>query len=133
METGSTIKKIDVEVTKPEQEIIIKEKSPKQTKSSKVIKLESEATAKHDKYNESEARELIIPFEIEFAKIPKEENLKLLDPMSLYECKIQTILLLQKILSYYTVTVGSKISEKDKNNTFLGIEISLLTDILRER
>lgn len=132
MKTGlSATKKIGVEVA--EQEIIAKEESPKQTKPSKVIKLESEATTEMDKHAESDARELIIPFETEFAKIPREEDLKFLDPVSLYECKIQTILLLQKILSHYAAIVGSKVSKKDQDNTFLGIEIGMLTEILRER
>lgn len=140
METGLSAKKeISIEVAEHKQKIISKEESPKQTKSpkqiklSKAIKLESEATTKIDKHIENDARELIILLETEFAKIPREEDLKYLDPVSLYECKIQTILLLQKILSHNAATIGSKVNEKDQDNTFLGIEIGLFIEILRER
>jgi len=77
-------------------------------------------------------QELIISFEREFAKIPREQDLKSLDPISLYECKIQTILLLQKIFPRYS-TIESKISEKDQDHTFLGIGIDLLIEVLGER
>ncbi|XP_072764383.1 hydrocephalus-inducing protein homolog [Anoplolepis gracilipes] len=133
LETGlSAIKKVGIEVADHVQKIIAKEESPKQIKLSKAIKLEAEAT-KIDKHTENNDRELIILFETEFAKIPREEDLNFLDPVSLYECKIQTILLLQKILSHYAATVGSKVGGKDQNNTFLGIEIGLFLEILRER
>ena len=74
----------------------------------------------------------MILFETEFAKLPRQQDLKFLDPISLYEYKIQTILLLQKMFLHYT-TIESKVNEKDQNDTFLGIEIDLLTEVLRER
>lgn len=124
----SAKKKIDIEM-EHEQKIITNEESPKQTKSLKA-KFGSEATIEIDKHTEND--ELIISFESEFAKIPREEDLQFLDSVSLYECKIQTILLLQKIV-HYTATIGSKISEKNQNNTFLGIEIDMFIEILQER
>jgi len=116
-----------------EQKIIADEESPKQTKSLKATKFESETMTEIDKHTENDTRELIISFESEFAKIPREEDLQFLDPVSLYECKIETILLLQKIPVHYTATIGSKISEKNQNNTFLGIEIDMFIEILQER
>lgn len=129
METGlSAKKKIEME-----HEIIVNKQSPKQTKSLKATKFESEEMIEIDKHTENDAQELIISFESEFAKIPREEDLQFLDSVSLYECKIQTILLLQKILVHYTATDESKISQKNQNNTFLGIEIDMFTEILQER
>lgn len=128
----SAKKKIGIEM-EHEQRIIANKESPKQTKSLKATKFESEELIEIDKHTENNARELIISFESEFAKIPREEDLQFLDSVSLYECKIQTILLLQKILAHYTAMDGSKISEKNQNNTFLGIEIDIFTEILQER
>ncbi|XP_019884344.2 hydrocephalus-inducing protein homolog [Camponotus floridanus] len=128
----STKKKIDIEM-EHEQKIIANEESPKETKLLKATKFESETMTEIDKHTENDAQELIISFESEFAKIPREEDLQFLDPVSLYECKIQTILLLHKIPVYYTATIGSKISEKNQNNTFLGIEIDMFIEILQER
>lgn len=132
METELSTKK-EIEIAEHKQKIISKKELSKQTKLSKTIKPESEATTEINKYIENDARELIILLETELAKIPREEDLKYFDPVSLYECKIQTILLLQKILSHNAATVGSKVNEKDQDNTFLGIEIGLLIEILRER
>lgn len=82
--------------------------------------------------NDAPPQELVILLETEFTKIPTEQDLKFLDPISLYECKIQTILLLQRVLPHYA-TIGQKISEKNQDDTFLGIEIDLLIEVLRER
>lgn len=126
-------KKSDVEIAEYDRGTTAKEGSPKKTKSPKAIKLNLETTTEIDGYSKSEAppRELIIPFETEFAKIPREQDLEFLDPISFYECKIQTILLLQRIFPRYA-TIESKVNE-DQDDTFLGIEIDLLIEVLRER
>ncbi|KAL6429111.1 hypothetical protein ACFW04_008116 [Cataglyphis niger] len=132
LETELSAKK-EIEIAEHKEKIISKKELSKQTKLSKATKSESEATTEINKHIENNAQELIILLETELAKIPREEDLKYLDPVSLYECKIQTILLLQKILSHNAATVGSKINDKNQNNTFLGIEIGLLIEIFRER
>ncbi|KAL6255305.1 hypothetical protein P5V15_013645 [Pogonomyrmex californicus] len=126
----SAAKKTDTEITEHDHDT---RKKSKQSNSPKITKLDSETTTKIEEHSESEAslQESIIPFEMEFAKIPREQDLKFLDPISLYECKIQTILLIQRIFQHYT-TIESKINEKNQD-TFLGIEIDLLSKILRER
>lgn len=112
---------------------IAKKRSPKQIKSSKATKPDLETMTEMDGYSESDTppQELIL-FEREFAKIPRGQDLKFLDPISLYECKIQTILLLQRSFPHYT-TIGPNVSEKSRDDTFLEIEIDLLIEVLRER
>jgi hypothetical protein len=137
-----TTRKIDAKVVEHNQEIIVGEKSPKpsrtkspkQQKSSKTIKSNSEAMTELN--IESNAQELITLFEMEFSKLPTEQDLQFLDPVSLYECKIQTILLLQRIFSCYSITeskVSEKTAEKSQNDIFLNIESGLLIEVLRER
>lgn len=128
-----TTKKTDVEIAEYDHETITQKKSPKQTNSPKTTKSDVE-TAEIDKYSEKDTppHEFMILLETELAKIPTEQDLKLLDPTSLYECKIQTILLLQRIFPRYA-TIGQKISEKNQDDTFLGIEIDLLIKVLEER
>lgn len=135
LETELSAKK-EIQIAEHKQKIILKKELSKQTKLSKATKPESEATTEISKHIDNNTRELIILLETELARLPREEDLKYLDPVSLYECKIQTILLLQKILSHNAATVGSKVNEKNQtnqNNTFLGIEIGLLIEILQER
>ncbi|KYQ52600.1 Hydrocephalus-inducing protein [Trachymyrmex zeteki] len=126
--------KIDVEIAKNDHETIAKKESLKEIKSPKTTKSDLETTAAIDEYSKSDSlpQKLMILFETEFAKLPREQDLKLLDPISLYEYKIQTILLLQKMFLHYT-TIGSEVNKKDQNDTFLGIEIHLLTEVLRKR
>lgn len=128
-------KKTDIEIAEYDYETIIKKTPPKLTKS-KIIKLDATTleTTEIDRYSENNApvQELITLFETEFAKIPIEQDLQFLDPISFYECKIQTILLMQKVFPHYA-TIGQKITEKNQDDTFLGIEIDLLIEILRER
>jgi len=117
------------------QEIIVGEKSPKRQKSSKTIESSSEATTEIERA-EGDAQELITLLEMEFSKLPTEQDLQFLDPVSHYECKIQTILLLQRIFSSYSTTeskVSEKSAEKSQNDIFLNIESGLLIEVLRER
>lgn len=133
---GPATKKTDIKIAEHDHEMIIKMTSPKLTKSPKIIKSDAATleTTEIDGYSENDAplQELIISFETEFAKIPTEQDLQFLDPISLYECKIQTILLMQKVFPRYA-TIGQKIIEKNQIGTFLGIEIDLLVEIFRER
>ncbi|XP_011690792.1 PREDICTED: hydrocephalus-inducing protein-like [Wasmannia auropunctata] len=133
-------KKIDVEVAQQDRETIAKKRSPitNQIKSPKLNKItkakpDLEMTMEINGYSESDDPPQEFPFEKELANIPREQDLKFLDAISLYECKIQTILLLQKVFPRYT-TIESKVSEKNQDSdTFLGIEIDLLIEVLRER
>lgn len=129
-------KKTDIEIAEHDHETIIKKTPPKLTKSPKVIKPGATTleTTEIDGYSKNDAplQELITLFETEFAKIPIEQDFPFLDPISLYECKIQTILLMQKVFPRYA-TIGEKITEKNQDDTFLGIEIDLLVEILEER
>lgn len=112
-----------------------------QVASRKEIELDSQAATKIDGHAENVASQgLIIPFEGKLVKIPREQDLKSLDPVSIYEYKIHGILLLQKILSRFHGAAGStkeKIREKEtkkyQEDTFLEIEVDLLTEVLRER
>ncbi|KYN44368.1 Hydrocephalus-inducing protein [Trachymyrmex septentrionalis] len=125
-------KKTDVEIAKNNHETIAKKELLEEIKLSKTTKSDSETMTAIDEHLESDTQKLMILFEIEFAKLPREQDLKFLDPISLYEYKIQTILLLQKMFLHYA-TIESKVNEKDQNDTFLGIEIDLLIEVLRER
>lgn len=128
-----TAKKTDVTITE-HNEIITEKGSLKLTKSPKTTKSDLETT-ESDEYleNHVSSQELVIfETETEFTKIPTEQDLQFLDSISLYECKIQTILLLQKVLPHY-VLIGQKINEKNQDDTFLGIEIDLLIKVLGER
>nr|XP_012234643.1 PREDICTED: uncharacterized protein LOC105679292 [Linepithema humile] len=136
-------RKIDAKVVEHNQETTVREESlepnrtklPKQQKSSKTIKSNSETATKIE-YTESNAQELITLFEMEFSKLPTEQDLQFLDPVSLYECKIQTILLLQRIFSCYSIVeskVSKKSAEKSQNDIFLDIESGLLIEVFRER
>lgn len=115
-----------------DHETIAKKRSPKQTP--KITKPDLKTMTEIDGYSESDTspQELIILFEKEFAKIPREQDLKFLDPISLYEYKIETILLLQRIFPHYA-TIRPNVSEKSRDDTFLGIEIDLLIEVLEER
>ncbi|XP_077269229.1 uncharacterized protein LOC143901120 [Temnothorax americanus] len=126
-------KKIDVEIAEHDHGTVTKKESPKLKKSPKRTKPDSEIT-EIDRYSENDdpPQELLILLETEFAKIPTKQDLKLLDPISLYEYKIETILLLQRAFPRYA-TIGQKISEKYQDDTFLGIEIDLLIQVLGER
>lgn len=126
--------KTDVEIVEHDHETIAKKKSPKQTISPKATKLDLKTMTEIDGYSESDTppQELIILFEKEFAKIPREQDLKFLDPISLYEYKIETILLLQRIFPHYAI-IRPNVSEKIRDDTFLGIEIDLLIEVLQER
>ncbi|KAG5334606.1 HYDIN protein, partial [Acromyrmex charruanus] len=132
-------KKTDVEIAENDHETIVKKEEikPKQTtKSPKTAKSDSKTIAAIDEHSENDTslQKLMILFETEFAKLPREQDLKFLDSISLYEYKIQTILLLQKMFPHYA-TIESKVNEKvnDQNDTFLGIEIDLLIEVLKER
>ncbi|XP_036144321.1 LOW QUALITY PROTEIN: hydrocephalus-inducing protein [Monomorium pharaonis] len=138
LKTDLTAKKTDVEIAEHNRETIAKESS-KQTKSPKSPRLPNAPTkfdlktTEVDGHSESDTpTQLMISFEMEFAKIPRKQDLTFLDPISVYEYKIQTILLLQEIFSHYT-TIEPKVSKKDQNDTFLGIEIDLLIKVLEER
>ncbi|XP_018395305.1 PREDICTED: hydrocephalus-inducing protein homolog [Cyphomyrmex costatus] len=129
----SVAKKTDVEIAKSIHKTITKKESPKEIKSPKATKSDLETTAiDEDSESDTLPKKLMILFETEFAKLPREQDLKYLDSISLYEYKIQTILLLQKIFPHYA-TIESKVNEKNQNDTFLGIEIDLLTEAFRER
>ncbi|TGZ50588.1 hypothetical protein DBV15_08089 [Temnothorax longispinosus] len=125
-------KKTNVEIAEHDHGTVTKKESPKLKKSPKRTKPDSETT-EIDRYSENDAppQELLILLETELAKIPTEQDLKLLDPISLYEYKIETILLLQRAFPRYA-TIGQKISEKYQDDTFLGIEIDLLIQVLGE-
>lgn len=131
----SSAKEIDIEIAEHDRETIIKKKSSELTKPPKAIEfgeIPLETIEINSDDDNAPPQELITLFETEFAKIPSEDDLKFLDPISLYECKIQTILLIQKVFSRY-VTIGQKPIEKNQDDTFLGIEINLLTEILGEK
>ncbi|XP_011879968.1 PREDICTED: uncharacterized protein LOC105568710 [Vollenhovia emeryi] len=110
-----------------------KKESPKLRKSPKATRPDLETTEidGHSK-NNAPPQELMSLIETELAKIPTEQDLTFLDRTSLYQCKIQTILLLQKVFPRYA-TIGQRIGEKNQDDTFLGIETDLLIEVLRER
>lgn len=131
-------KKTDTEVAEHNREMVAKEKSFKQPRSPRGIK--SDPKTPTGKQFENDALcELIIRYQRELAKMPREHDLKFLDPVSLYECKIEAILLLQRILPRYATVeltkdkISEKSAEKSQNDIFLGIEIGLLIEVLRER
>ncbi|XP_039306782.1 hydrocephalus-inducing protein homolog [Solenopsis invicta] len=133
LETNLPItKKTDVEIVEHDQTIA--KKSPtitKSPKSPKATKIDLKTKTEIDGHSESDIPpQLMISFEKEFAKIPREQDLKFLDPINVYEYKIQTILLLQRIFSH-CATIEPKVNEKD--NTFLGIDIDLLIKVFEER
>lgn len=116
---------------------IAQERSPERPRS---IKSYTKPTAEIDRHSESDARELIIRFaDAELARIPRRADLRSLDPVSLYECKIQAITLLRGISPRYatagltTDKVSEKNAEGSRDDTFLGVEIDLLIEVLRER
>lgn len=136
----------EAEITKFEDhngEIVrshLNEMSPENPKSPKKFKPDPKTVTELSRYSERDARsrESITRFEEEVAKIPREQDLEFLDPVSLYESKIQMILLLQRNLSSYATkltkdNVGERDAGKTQDNTFLGIDIHLLTEVLRER
>lgn len=142
------VQKVDIPITERDPGIIAQEKGYKQSKSHKIIKSDLEEAPETDRHSETDIppRELILEFETaseslkEFTKIPRGLDLEYLDPVSRYECKIQAILLLQRILSgYMTVeTMKDKIGawsvgKNQDQDTFSGIEIGLFIEILRER
>lgn len=77
--------------------------------------------------------ESITTFEKELATIPQKEDLKFMDPVSLYECKIQTILLSHYMTKVMKNNVDERNIEKIQDKSILGIDIHLLAEILRER
>lgn len=108
-------------------------------KSPKIIRSDPETTTEIGRFPENvvPSHESIVRFEEELAKIPSEQDFEFLDPVTLYECKIHAILLLQRNLSRYaTRRTKYKVGEKNVENiqdTLLGIDVSLLTEVLRER
>jgi len=133
---------IETEVKKHEgynEETITKQESSGQTDLQEKIELDSEATTEIHTENNTPLQDLIIQFEGRLVKIPREQDLRSLDPISIYEYKIYGILLLQKILPRFHDGVGptkEKTREKDikrHDDTFLEIELDLLTEVFRER
>ncbi|XP_026670106.1 hydrocephalus-inducing protein homolog [Ceratina calcarata] len=107
-------------------------KSPKRSKTPKSVQTE-----------ESELKEeSLLPLRAdpdlskEFEKIPASDTLEMLDPLSRYEYKIQTILLLEKIVDP-RLTRESPKDKGDKSprkpETFLGISDELISEALQER
>lgn len=112
------------------------ERSPKNPKSPKTIKTDPKMVMQISEHLENvvPSRESIIQLEEELAKIPRKQDLEFLDPVSLYECKIQAILLLRKNLSHYTTKwTKYKLGEDSQDDTFLEIDAHLLAGVLRER
>lgn len=129
------------EAAEHNRETVARERSSKQPRSPGKIGSGRKATTAAGKHSESDAthRELIIPSRRELARIPREQDLRLLDPVSLYECKVEAILLMQRILPRYATVestrdkIGEKSAERNQDDVFLGIEIDLLIEVLRER
>ncbi|XP_014477569.1 PREDICTED: hydrocephalus-inducing protein homolog [Dinoponera quadriceps] len=123
-----------------EEETVANEISPESPKSSKMTKSNLKTATKINRHSGSDVPppESIIPLERGLAKILREQDLKFLDPVSLYEFKIQTILQLQRnMLRYATKSAGDKVgeksTEKNQDDTFLGFDVHLLAEVLRER
>lgn len=73
----------------------------------------------------------------EFSKIPPSDKLELLDPLTRYEYKIQTILLLEKILDIHESPKVKGKSPKKKEETvsfsFRDIDPELIAEVLQQR
>lgn len=73
----------------------------------------------------------------EFSKIPPSEKLELLDPLTRYEYKIQTILLLEKILDLRESPKVKGKSPRKKEETvsfsFRDIDPELIAEVLQQR
>lgn len=73
----------------------------------------------------------------EFSKIPPSEKLELLDPLTRYEYKIQTILLLEKILDVRESPKVKGKSPRKKEETvsfsFRDIDPELIAEVLQQR
>ncbi|EFN85829.1 Hydrocephalus-inducing protein [Harpegnathos saltator] len=122
-------------------EAVANEISSEEPKSLTTIKSKPKTAIENRRYSESDvtSESIILP-EGRLAKIPREQDLKFLDPVSLYECKIQVISLLRENLSRYVAKLTKDKSPGERrsageseDNTFLGIDVRLLTGILRER
>jgi hypothetical protein len=101
------------------------------------IELDSKAITEIHAENNTPLQDLIIQFEGRLVKIPRKQDLQSLDPISIYEYKIYGILLLQKVLPrFHDGPTKEKTREKDikkHDDTFLEIELDLLTEVFRER
>jgi len=101
------------------------------------IELNSEATTEIHTENNTPLQDLIIQFEGRLVKIPRKQDLQILDPISIYEYKISGILMLQQILPrFHDGLTKEKTREKDikrHEETFLEIEPDLITEVFRQR
>ncbi|XP_043589569.1 hydrocephalus-inducing protein homolog [Bombus pyrosoma] len=105
-------------------------KTPKKLKTSKSAKIQSS-----DAQREAILRLHADPDPlVELDKIPTNEKLEMLDALSRYEYKIQTILLLQKIVDIHDSPRdrGDR-SLRKRKDSFLGITPELIAEALEER